>query len=193
VTPQERAAARLKLMLEARLIQRVAQTRCSDRDLRKAENVLSRAGTIEYDADPKVVDLARQVAHQRALRDDPNYLRDLCQVEVERIPVHIDTLPYEPPEPSDRAGRAQAALDELLLKDHRSALKMFPNYKEFIETHGATKRDQLEVGLRFQRKRFERLSRRRHCEIWAAIRSHDAVHRGPAVSPAGAKRKVAMF
>jgi hypothetical protein len=107
------AASRLQMMLAAgksRLERKAARSK-EERKCRRAENVLARYrtehGPLTYESPPAILDLARLVAHHRALLNDPKYR---AFIETKQVP-----LPDPAPAP-DKPKRNQAYFEELRTK-----------------------------------------------------------------------------
>jgi hypothetical protein len=109
------AASRLRMMLAAgkrRLENKAARSK-EERRCRRAEGVLERYrkehGPLTYDSPPAVLDLARLVAHHRALLNSPKYR---AFIETREVP-----LPDPAPAPKpDKPKRNRAYFEELRTK-----------------------------------------------------------------------------
>lgn len=106
------------------------------------------------------------------------------------------TLPYYLPpasevHPDNRASTfAMAALDLLLMREHRFAMHNIPRYRDWVRE---VPMEQRRIrGLNFQRRRFERQSIARHRKIWAAVREHEKTVAGPIVSAATGRKKMTV-
>jgi hypothetical protein len=113
-------------------------------------------------------------AHLLAMKYDPEYR---ARVEAAELKASIGSI--------SARDAAEMELTRLLLIDHRYYLKMSPDYRAFIERYGGkSKSDQVEAGLRYQKRVFATQTRSRHIEIWRLVRAHEDSHK-LRVAPAG--------
>jgi hypothetical protein len=178
------AASRLKMMLAAgkhRLENKAARSK-EERRCRRAEKVLERYrkehGPLTYESPPAILDLARVVAHHRAMLNDPKY----------RAFTYAQVLPPDPaPAPKaekpkrnrayfeelrTRQAEARAADPEKFEAERRAARIASNRYWDHIRFERAHSNAAAEIAEVLPKDRAER-----YREIWQVITQSILAHR----------------
>jgi hypothetical protein len=165
MTTQERAAARLRLMLEA------GARRIDKKSQPESDLSIEHGRALNKGADPeRMAQLRKQSLEAKRAR------------VAKRMSISVPSLEGQ------KMNSAQAALNEILILEHLRAMRDLPHYREFIWAHASNAEERTELGLRYQTRRFLKSSKRRHISIWQSVRKHDLLTSGPLISPGGVKK-----
>lgn len=108
-------------------------------------------------------------------------LRLSARAEI-RASVQGRCLPEKKADPARARPKARGYdFDEILMHEHHDAMLLYPNYREFVERYQPEYREA--KGLEYQTRRYAIGAKRRHRDIWNAIRAHERSHAGPIASP----------
>jgi hypothetical protein len=166
MTTQERAAARLRLMLEA------GARRIDKKSQPESDLSIEHGRALNKGADPeRMAQLRKQSLEAKRAR-------------VARRRWCTSTVPSLE---GQKMNSAQAALNEILISSTSGRCGTSRIYGSSSGAHASNAEERTELGLRYQTRRFLKSSKRRHKSIWESVRKHALFTSGPLISPGGVK------